>query len=123
VLAIDTTHKNAEMINSIEDVEKVLGIGTLDVVRNWFRMYKTTDGKPENSFSNGGEFLGLHKTIGVINECHHHWKDLVYRNNLKSKLDKTSLTINCLNIQNNGDCNGLDKFKSADAGRGRPLLV
>jgi len=120
VLALDNAHKSAGEINSIDDVDKVLGAGTLDSVRDWFKMYKTTDGKPENNFTHGGEFLSADKAVEVIDECHKHWKDLVL-NKVESKLDKTSHTMNCLTAQG-GDEETLNKILTEAGARGVPKL-
>jgi len=120
VLALDTAHKSAEKINSLDDVDSVLGAGTLDSVRDWFKMYKTTDGKPENSFTHGGAYLGADKAVDVIYECHRHWKDLVL-NKVESKLDKTSHTVSCLTSQG-GDEVTLDNILTEGGARGIPVL-
>jgi len=98
VLTIDANHKSAVLINSLNDVDKVLGEGTLDSVRNWYRMYKTTDGKPENAFTHGGAFLDATTALGVVDECHMHWKNLVL-NKTESTLDKTSRIVSKLALQ------------------------
>jgi nucleosome-remodeling factor subunit len=49
VIGINTQHPLAAQLNSVEDIDKHLP-GVRDTIIDWFKMYKTTDGKPENSF-------------------------------------------------------------------------
>ena len=37
----------------------------LDQIRQWFQMYKTTDGKPENSFAFDGQYKGKEYALQV----------------------------------------------------------
>jgi len=39
-------------------------------------VYKTVDGKPENSFGLEGKAMGREYTLGVIQETHDFWKKL-----------------------------------------------
>ena len=39
----------APRLNDVGDVESVMP-GCISVMREWFRNYKTTDGKPQNAF-------------------------------------------------------------------------
>ena len=43
---------------------------------HWFRIYKTLDGKPENSFGYDEKILSVEKTIEIIEDNHQAWKDL-----------------------------------------------
>jgi len=54
VVALRTSHPLADKVNDIADVD-VHFPGMTDKIREWFRMYKTADGKPENSFAFDGE--------------------------------------------------------------------
>ena len=51
--------------------------GTLESIREWFRTYKTYDGKPQNEFGFNGEFLGAKYAKGVIDHAHESWKKLL----------------------------------------------
>jgi len=73
VIGIDESNPQAANLNSIQDVNPA----TLATIIDWFKMYKTTDGKPENSFYKDGEFLGMKETFEVISECHHNWMNLL----------------------------------------------
>lgn len=50
--------------------------GAVADVTHWFRIYKTFDGKPENSFGYNDQCLGVERTIEIIEENHQAWKDL-----------------------------------------------
>ena len=42
--------------------------GIIDEIREWFRIIKTFDGKPENKYAYEGKVLDLDKTLEVIHE-------------------------------------------------------
>jgi len=73
VIGIDRSNPAAESMNSISDVDTA----TLDCIVDWFKMYKTTDGKPENTFFRDAEYLNMEETMDVIKECHHSWMNLL----------------------------------------------
>jgi len=45
----------------------------------WFRTYKTHEGKPLNRFELNEEFVGRGYTLDVIAQTHGFWKGLVQR--------------------------------------------
>ena len=57
------------------DVERVLP-GTIDVMREWLRLYKTVDGKPENKFGMEERAMGREYTMAVVQETHEFWRKL-----------------------------------------------
>ena len=65
----------ASQLNDVKDVERLLP-GTVAGIREWFRWYKTPDGKPINAFGHGEEVLSLSETMHVIEETHAQWKAL-----------------------------------------------
>ena len=65
----------APMLNDIDDVERVLP-GTIDVMREWLRLYKTVDGKPENKFGMEERAMGREYTMAVVQETHEFWRKL-----------------------------------------------
>ena len=75
ILSIATDDPLAAQINTIKDVDKFLP-GLLDATRRWFRCYKLPDGKPENKFAFGGEWLDRNFALDVINESHGFWQKL-----------------------------------------------
>ena len=76
VVAIDADDKWAPYINSIEDVEEQLP-GMLDAIREWYRTYKIPDGKPPNVFGLDEKFMDKEYALGVIDECHQAWEELI----------------------------------------------
>lgn len=76
VIAINVDDPLAADMNDIADVEKVMP-GRVDEVREWFRMYKTAEGKGENEYAYGGEAKGAHTAMEVVEETHKSWTDLL----------------------------------------------
>jgi len=66
----------AEFLNSLQDVEIHLP-RKMATIRDWFRMYKTTDGKPENKFAFDGEFRDAEYANQIVQETHQRWQELV----------------------------------------------
>lgn len=75
IIAINVNDPMAEMINNVSDVEKLLP-GRISEVREWFRLYKTAEGKGENEYGYGGEAKGVDFALQVIEEAHQSWLDL-----------------------------------------------
>ena len=65
----------ANQLNDVKDVERLLP-GTVSGIREWFRWYKTPDGKPINAFGHGEAVLSLSETMHVIEETHAQWQAL-----------------------------------------------
>ena len=51
--------------------------GGINAVREWFRTYKTYDGKPEGKFGFDEKVLGVEQTIEIIYENHKFYKQLL----------------------------------------------
>nr|CAG4713303.1 unnamed protein product [Naegleria fowleri] len=47
----------------------------LNDIIDWFRMYKTTDGKPENHFAFQDSFLDRSYATYIIEQTHKHWME------------------------------------------------
>ena len=45
----------------------------INALRNWFRMIKTFDGKPENTFGYEGKVIGVERTLEIIKETEEHY--------------------------------------------------
>lgn len=75
IIAINTDDPASAKVNDIADVEKVMP-GKIDAVREWFRMYKTAEGKGENEYGYGGEAKNAAFAMKVIDETHESWKGL-----------------------------------------------
>ena len=76
VVCISVDDPLAPQLNDMEDLERLLP-GYVSVMREWLRMYKTVDGKPQNEFALQEKAMGRDYTMGVINETHEFWKTLV----------------------------------------------
>ena len=63
-------------INDIDDIDKCYP-GTVSGIREWFRWYKTPDGKPVNAFGHGERALSAAEAKAVIAETHDHYRALL----------------------------------------------
>ncbi|KAK4523395.1 hypothetical protein GAYE_PCTG52G1290 [Galdieria yellowstonensis] len=75
IFAIRVDDKDSSKIRDLEDVERLFP-GVLDQVKDWFRLYKTAEGKGENKYGYGGQYLDREMAVKVIKECHEAWKKL-----------------------------------------------
>jgi len=75
VIAIDNNDPKASQLNDIADVEKVLP-GKIAEVREWFRTYKTHEGKPLNTFGLNEEAKDRAYTMKVVQLAHDDWAKL-----------------------------------------------
>lgn len=50
---------------------------TLATIQNWFRNYKTTDGKPQNEFWDGGKIHDDAVALDVLRDCHAQYSRLM----------------------------------------------
>mmetsp|Transcript_12871 Transcript_12871/g.26095 ORF Transcript_12871/g.26095 Transcript_12871/m.26095 type:complete len:287 (-) Transcript_12871:198-1058(-) len=76
VLAINASDPKADLINSVEDANTHFP-GAVDEVREWFRMYKTAEGKGENQYAFDGRAMDTQYTFKVIADTHKSWKGMV----------------------------------------------
>ena len=74
LLCIATTDLNSSKIQNMEDLERVKP-GYLDLLRDWLKRYKTSDGKPENKLASETPRTVL-KALEVVAEVHNRWKNL-----------------------------------------------
>eukprot|EP00667_Euglena_gracilis_P015207 EG_transcript_15806 len=77
LIGIDVAHPRAALLHSIEDMSSPEDMAVLDSVRKWFRMYKTPDGKGENSFAFNGQYRGRDYALRIIEEVHGSWRQLL----------------------------------------------
>lgn len=75
VIAINVADPMAEKMHDIHDVERLMP-GKVAEVREWFRMYKTAEGKGENEYAYGGEAKGAEFAMNIILETHDSWAGL-----------------------------------------------
>jgi inorganic pyrophosphatase len=76
VICISVDDPLAERLHDIDDVEAQMP-GYIGVLREWLRMYKTVDGKPQNEFGLDGRAMDRAYTMRVIDETHSFWKALI----------------------------------------------
>jgi len=72
IIAIKADDPMAAKMNDIGDVPDEVISG----IREWFRWYKTPDGKPLNSFGFEEKALVKAQTLKIIDETHEAWKKL-----------------------------------------------
>merc|ERR1711871_719477 len=75
LIAISAADPLYSQLNSVSDIEELCP-GTVSGIREWFRWYKTPDGKPINAFGHGEACLDAPIAMEVIQETHQFWKDL-----------------------------------------------
>jgi inorganic pyrophosphatase len=87
IIGIRTADKLASELHDISDVEKKCP-GVISGIREWFRWYKTPDGKPLNAFGYEERALDRKFALKVIEETHEAWQKL-----RSGKTDKGKLWI------------------------------
>ncbi|KAG0229493.1 inorganic pyrophosphatase [Mortierella sp. GBAus27b] len=90
VIVIDVRDPLAPKLNDIADVERELP-GLIDATREWFRIYKRPDGKPENKFAFGGKAQNKAYAHKIIDETSAAWKKLISKPEEGIKV--TNLTV------------------------------
>jgi len=75
LIAIASSDPLAAELNDIGDVETKMP-GVISGIREWFRWYKTPDGKPLNAFGYEEKALDKKMALEVIQEGHTAWKNL-----------------------------------------------
>ena len=76
IICIDVNDPLAAELNDIDDVKAKLP-DLLPGTHTWFRDYKVPDGKPQNVFAFNGEAKPREYALKVVEETHHHWKQLI----------------------------------------------
>jgi inorganic pyrophosphatase len=84
LIAINPADPLAAELKDISDVEKLPGVVT--GIREWFRWYKTPDGKPLNEFGYDEKALDKAKSMEIIAGLHQEWKDLYEGKTEKKKM-------------------------------------
>jgi len=75
LICISNDDPLSDQLDDIEDVYAHLP-GTVSGIREWFRWYKTPDGKPLNGFGFDEKALDKKKAVEVIGETNQAWKNL-----------------------------------------------
>ena len=78
VLCISVDDPLAAKLDDIEDVEREVP-GLIATMREWLRNYKTTDGKPQNTFGLEEKAMDKAYTLNVVEETHAFWRNLLER--------------------------------------------
>jgi len=99
LIVIDVSDPLAGEVNSLADVERVMP-GFLTATREWFRIYKIPDGKPENKFAFDGEYQDAEFANKVISETHEYWKQLVGL--AEPAADAGKLATSCVAVEGAG---------------------
>ena len=76
VLAIDVQEAAAKNIYNLQDFEKQ-NPGRVAAVREWFRTYKTLEGKGLNEFIADGIVFELDRTLEIIFETNKQYRKLI----------------------------------------------
>lgn len=74
-IAICTSDPLAAVLHDIADVEELCP-GMVSGIREWFRWYKTPDGKSLNAFGYEGKALGREEALSIVEETHQSWTQL-----------------------------------------------
>jgi len=69
VVCIRADDPKAAQVNDVADVERVFP-GELQKIMEWFRDYKTPDGKPQNAFGYDNKCMDKAFALKVIEETH-----------------------------------------------------
>lgn len=75
IICINADDPLAAQLNDVEDVERVMP-GELDAIRDWFRDYKTPDGKPQNKFGYANRTQPRSLALEEVEKTHGFWKAL-----------------------------------------------
>lgn len=75
IIAVSTRDPLAKLLNDVNDVDTHCP-GVISGIREWFRWYKSPDGKPLNCFGFDEAALSREKAIEVIAETHDAWQEL-----------------------------------------------
>ena len=75
LLAIRAEDPRAKTMRSVADMERHFP-GLLHQVRDWFRLYKTAEGKAENTYGFNGEALDVEMAMRIVRETHESWRRL-----------------------------------------------
>ena len=69
VLAINEADEMASKLNDVTDIETHMP-GVVSGIREWFRWYKTPDGKPINAFGHDEVAMDKDYALEIIDETH-----------------------------------------------------
>jgi len=75
LIAIRTEDPKAALIQGLSDMEEHFP-NLLHQVREWFRLYKTAEGKGENTYAYNGKALDVSFALQIVREAHENWRKL-----------------------------------------------
>jgi len=75
ILAIDVNHPVAPKLKDVSNLDAFLPSFETKL-KDWFKNYKTAEGKNQNHFGYGDKLLNKAKALEVIQECHESWAQL-----------------------------------------------
>lgn len=76
IVGINVEDKLADKLEDVGDVERLLP-GRVEGVREWFRMYKTAEGKGENEYGFGGKVQDKDFAMNVVRGAYKQYNRLV----------------------------------------------
>ena len=76
ILGLQATEASALGIKNLGDFTR-MNPGAVHAITEWFRTYKTFEGKGENQFGYEGRVLSAERTIEIIHENNAFYKQLV----------------------------------------------
>eukprot|EP00922_Rhytidocystis_sp_ex-Travisia-forbesii_P048625 GHVS01072402.1.p1 GENE.GHVS01072402.1~~GHVS01072402.1.p1 ORF type:complete len:202 (-),score=37.48 GHVS01072402.1:100-705(-) len=85
IFAVDMADPHIGELVEVEDIDRIYP-GTTSGVREWFRWYKTPDGKPPNRFGLGGRVISRLEAEQVIDSAHRSYHQLLQDGQTDTKL-------------------------------------
>ena len=76
MLGLEVNEAKQLGVATMSDFEK-LHPERVSEIREWFRMYKTLDGKPENEFKEDGRLYTSEETLAIVLETSKQYRELV----------------------------------------------
>lgn len=76
IIALNAAEAKEKRVKNMEDFNRT-NPGALKEIADWFRTYKTFEGKGENTFGYEGRFLSAERTIEIIHENNAFYKELL----------------------------------------------
>ncbi|KAB0800652.1 inorganic pyrophosphatase [Photinus pyralis] len=114
LIAIDINDPLANDINDVGDLDKHFP-GLLKATVEWFKIYKIPDGKPENQFAFNGEAKPADFALGVVDQVHKFWKQLVGK-------EVDAKGISCINTSLEGNSFMISNDEAMEIINKTPLL-
>ena len=103
VIVIDVDDPLAASLNNMDDVDREMP-GFKEATREWFRVYKMADGKPENVFGLDGVFQDPAFAVKIIEETHEFWRKLVGLG--EPREEPGELCVTCVAVEGAGEVMG-----------------